>query len=61
MRKSVLLTAVMILMALSSTAAIKSLIPVTHAAATPQTVSVEDLQRHVDAKSLPVMKVDEPY
>jgi hypothetical protein len=51
----------MIVVALSSTAAIKSLIPVTHVAATPQTVSVEDLQRHVDAKSLPVMKVDEPY
>ena len=61
MRKSVLLTTVMILLALSSTAAIKSLIPVTHVAATPETVSVEELQRHVDVKSLPAMKVDEPY
>jgi hypothetical protein len=61
MRKLALLTAVMILVALSSTATIKPLIPVTLVAATPQTISVEELQRHVDVKSLPVIKVDEPY
>jgi hypothetical protein len=61
MRKLAFLTAVMILVALSSTATIKSLIPVPLVAATPQTVSVEELQRHVDVKSLPVIKVDEPY
>jgi alkylhydroperoxidase/carboxymuconolactone decarboxylase family protein YurZ len=43
---------------LSLTAAIKSLIPITLLAATPQ---IEELQRHVDAKSLQVIEVDEPY
>jgi hypothetical protein len=61
MRKLAFLTAVMIMVVLSFTAAIKWLIPVTLVAAAPQTVSVEELQRLVDVKSLPVMKVCEPY
>ena len=63
MRTRVLLAAVMMLTALGAALAIKSFTPDTLAVAAPQPVmiSIDGLHRQVDVRSLPELKIKDPY
>jgi len=60
MRKLVLLTAVTVLMGSGAAAAIKALTSANSTAPQP-TMSIDEIRRQVDVKSLPVLEVEEPF
>jgi hypothetical protein len=61
MQKGVILTAV-VLLALGFGSAIKALTPLASITQPPAvTMSIEDIHRQVDTKSLPVLEVREPF
>jgi hypothetical protein len=64
MQKQVLLTAVVLLVAVCVGSALKALTlaPLASLPAPPTvTISIEDIHRQVDLKSLPVLEVREPF
>ncbi len=63
MRTPVLLAAAMMLTVVTAALAIKSLTPHTPAVPAPQpvTISIDELQRQVDARSLPEPEIKDPF